>query len=280
MKKTVDDIRKDLDTRGEQTLVVQKDNRLIQNLIRRKYELSVTEQKILCYILSKIDHSAKGDIVEYPVYTYSFNIRQFCRVCGINYDSGANYQGIKAALDKLADNSFWLDYGEGEFRFQWITTPDIQKRNGVVEIEIPRKVMPYLYNLSEKYTSYQLFNILALKSSYSIMLYELFKSWAYKEIFTVDISALRDYLSIGDDKYKEYRDFRRVVLEKSIKEIEEYTDIRVKFRGIRNGRSYSKIEFSVKVLKDEDIEGIEAKRRALAEINGVKYKRGQIHLFE
>ena len=277
MKKNIDEVKEELAVRGEQTLTVSKDNRLIQNLIKHKYELSVTEQKILCYILSKIEQP-EGDIVKDPVYVYSFNIRQFCKVCGIDYENGKNYLNIKTALDKLADNAFWLDYGEGEFRFQWISTPDIQKNNGVIEVEIPRKVMPYLYNLSKKYTSYQLFNVLALKSSYSIMLYELFKSWAYKGTFTVDLSALKQYLSLSEEKYQDYRDFRRVVLERSIKEIEKYTDIRVSFRAIRSGRSYNKIEFTVKVL--EELERAEANRRALAEINGVKYSRGQIHLFE
>lgn len=277
MKKSIEAVEKELALRGEQSLVVSKDNRLIQNLVRRKYELSVTEQKVLCFILSKIE-PPKGDIVEKPVYTYTFNIQHFCKVCGIDYTSGGNYQYIKTALDRLADNSFWLDYGDGEFRFQWIVTPDIQKGNGVIEVEIPKKVMPYLYNLSEKFTSYQLFNVLALKSSYSIMLYELFKSWAYKGTFTVEIAALRGYLSLDEGKYKDYRDFRRVVLERSIREIEEYTDIRVKFSPIRNGRSYSAIEFNVTVLKG--LEGAEANRKALAEINGVNHTPGQMHLFE
>ena len=92
------------------------------------------------------------------------------------------------------------------------------------------------------------------------------------------MSALKQYLSLSEEKYQDYRDFRRVVLERSIKEIEKYTDIRVSFRAIRSGRSYNKIEFTVKVL--EELERAEANRRALAEINGVKYSRGQIHLFE
>ena len=119
---------------------VVKDNKLIQNVTRRKYELTVLVQKVLCFILSKIKPAE--NITSVPEYTYQFNIRDFCRVCGIDYDNGKNYKNVKAALDKLADNSFWLDYGEGEFRFQWIVTPDIRRGQGIIEVEIPKKVMP------------------------------------------------------------------------------------------------------------------------------------------
>ena len=267
------------DLRVSREYPVVKDNKLIQNVTRRKYELSVLEQKVLCYILSKIKPAE--NIASVPEYTYQFNIREFCRVCGIDYDNGKNYKNVKAALDKLADNSFWLDYGEGEFRFQWIVTPDIRRGQGIIEVEIPKKVMPYLYNLSEKFTTYQLYNILALKGSYSIMLYELFKSYAWKKRIVLSIEDLRRYLGIdGEDKkkYKEYKSFRRAVIERSIEEIEKYTDLRVTFEPVRKGRCYVAIEFHIRVT--EGAENWESYRRAMAEINGVKYDPGQIHLFE
>ena len=255
---------------------VVKDNKLIQNVTRRKYELSVLEQKVLCFILSKIKPAE--DITSEPEYTYQFNIRDFCRVCGIDYDNGKNYKNVKAALDKLADNSFWLDYGEGEFRFQWIVTPDIRKGQGVIEVEIPKKVMPYLWNLSEKFTAYQLYNILALKSSYSIMLYELFKSYAWKKTIVLSLDDLRKYLGLDETKYKEYKALRRAVIERSIAEIEKYTDLRITFEPVRKGRYYVALEFHIKVVEGD--ENIESYRRAMAEINGVKYIPGQLHLFE
>lgn len=255
---------------------VVKDNKLIQNVTRRKYELTVLEQKVLCFILSKIKPAE--NIASLPEYTYQFNIRDFCRVCGIDYDNGKNYKNVKTALDKLADNSFWLDYGEGEFRFQWIVTPDIRRGQGVIEVEIPRKVMPYLWNLSEKFTAYQLYNILALKSSYSIMLYELLKSYAWKKNLTLSIEDLRRYLGIGQDKYREYKVFRRAVIDRSIAEIEKYTDLRVTYEPVRNGRYCVAMEFHIRTA--EGAETWESYRRAMAEINGLKYIPGQTHLFE
>ena len=266
----------DMELMDNRSYSIVKDNKLIQNVTRRKYELSVLEQKVLCYILSKIKPAE--NITSVPEYTYQFNIREFCKVCGIDFDNGKNYKNIKSALDRLADNSFWLDYGEGEFRFQWIVTPDIKKGQGVIEVEIPKKVMPYLYNLSEKFTTYQFYNILALKSSYSIMLYELLKSYAWQKHIVLSIEDLRRYLGIGEEKYKEYKAFRRSVIERSIKEIEQYTDLRITFEPVRKGRYIVALEFNLRVT--EGAESWESYRRAMAEINGVKYIPGQLHLFE
>ncbi len=268
------DTQGDYDVNREREFAVVKDNKLIQSVTRRKYELTVSEQKVLAYILSRIKPSVGSD----PQYVIRFEIKQFCKVCGIDYENGKNYRNIKNALDRLAENSFWLDYGEGEFRFQWIVTPDIQRGSGLVEVEIPRKTMPYLWNLSEKFTSYQLYNILALKSSYSIALYELFKSYAHKKTITVTIDELRRYLGIDPEKYKEFKTFRRSVLDRCIHEIETYTDIRVTVTPIRKGRFYQFLQFDIKVLTG--IQGWESYNRTMAEINGVSYMPGQIHLFD
>jgi plasmid replication initiation protein len=277
MRRTYKEVKEEMELRHAQMATVKKDNRLIQKIKRRQYEMTVQEQKVLCYILSIINERDRED-PDNTDYVYTFNTRHFCKVCGIYYDSGSNYRNVKAALDSIASNAFWLDYGEGEIRFQWIAAPDIKKDSGIIEIEIPKKIMPYLRGLTTNYTSYQLYNILALRSSYSVMLYELFKSWVYSGSFRVEVSALREYLGIKDDKYKEYRSFRRAVLERSVKEIEEVTDLRVSYTGIRIGRFCKEIEFTVTTV--EGLEGAEASRRAMAMINGVKYSKNQRHLFE
>lgn len=267
MRMAEDKVLTDFDLKTQRDYPVVKDNKLIQCVTRRKYELSVLEQKVLCYILSKIKPAQNAASV--PEYTYQFNIKDFCRVCGIDSENGKNYINIKAALDKLADNSFWLDYGDGEFRFQWIVTPDIRRGHGTIEVEIPKKVMPYLYNLSERFTTYQLYNILALRGSYSIMLYELLKSYAWKKHIVLSVEELRKYLGVTDEKYRDFKSFRRSIIDRSVKEIEKYTDLRVNYSSVRTGRFCTAIEFQIRIT--DGAENWESYRRAMAEINGEKY---------
>lgn len=255
---------------------VVKDNRVIQEVVKRKYELSVREQKVLGYILSKIRQPINNVMLE-PSYTIQFEIKQFCKICGIDYDSGGNYRQIQDALDSLASDAFWLYKTDSRFRFQWIHSPEINY-GGVIEVEIPKKTMPYLFDMAEKFTEYRLYHILVLKSGYSIALYEWFKSWQYKKRVTVDIPALRAYLGIPDGKYAEYKAFRRGVLERCIREIEGHTDLRIKFKPIRQGRCFTRIEFEITEVDAQT--AAEVERRALAELNGINYMPGQMSLFD
>lgn len=243
--------------------LVVKDNRLIQNVARRKYELSVLEQKVLGFIISMI--KPPKDITDKPIYKYEFDVRLFCKVCGIDFNNGKNYANVKSALKRLADNSFWLDEGDSELYFQWINTPRIYKRSGKVTITISDEVMPYLYNLQERFTAYELYQILALKSPYSIAMYELFKSNAFKKEIRIGIMNLKKYLSL-EDKYSAYKDLKKRVIEPSIKEINTFTDLDILWEPYRQGRGYTAVIFHIS--KKRRWEGLDAYRRTMAEING------------
>ena len=113
---------------------VVKDNKLIQDVTRKKYELSILEQKILGFIISMIKPPTPNS--PFPCYQLEFDIRLFCKVCGIDFENGKNYQNIKVALKRLADNSFWIEEDDDELLFQWINTPRIKKKSGKVIIKI------------------------------------------------------------------------------------------------------------------------------------------------
>lgn len=256
---------------------VVKDNRLINNVSRRKYELTVLEQKTLAYIISKIKPEEVSDLP--TCYRVHFEIQDFCKVTGIDETNGNNYRHIKKALENIADKGFWLEHEGGELYFQWIITPDIFKNKGAIEVDIAPKIIPYLVALRERFVEYELWQVLGLKGKYSIPIFELCKSNAYRKRFNVLLSELRKYLGIEEDKYKEYKEFKRNILTPAITEINNYTSIDLAIEGIRTGRKYTHIEFSVSIK--DGWEGAEAYRRVTAEINGIKHDiPGQTHLFE
>ena len=47
------------------------------------------------------------------------------------------------------------------------------------------------------------------------------------------------------DKYQEFKEFKRRVLNPTIKEINDYTDLQVEFTTLKKGRIINKIEFSI-----------------------------------
>lgn len=229
--------KKEIETKREYWVV--KGNELIQ---KNRFELSLTEQKTIAFICSMIK---KSDNAPYQL-EYEFNIRDYCKVCGIDYAGGKNYKNIKATLKHLSDRSMWLDDGESETLMRWLSYVKITKNSEKVFIEIDRTIAPFLFELKEKFTKYQLYNILAMKSAFSVRIYELLKSYAYQKNKTFDLEELKRLLEVENVKsYVRFPDFRRKVLEKAQEEINELTDLNISYKPITKGKKVIKIEFQI-----------------------------------
>ena len=225
--------------------LVVKANELIQ---KNRFELSLPEQKtiaFICSMIKPIDVKEKLNGASYQM-EYDFNIRDYCKVCGIDYNSGTNYTDIKNILKKLSDRSMWLDDGNGEVLVRWLAKVRTNKRSGLAKIELDRDLIPYLFDLGQRFTQYQLNNILAMKSAFSVRIYELMKSYSFQKSKTFDIDELKLLLMVENIKsYKNFKDFRIYVLEKAQKEINELTDINISFEPILKGKKVVKVKFRI-----------------------------------
>ena len=153
----------------QQTYFVVKDNALIQ---RTRYSLSLQQQKLLLFMISKIKPTDE------PYTDYSMSIRDYCRVCGLDYDNGGNYAYIKHSLKSLADQSMWMRMNSGRhILLRWLDRVIIDENSGTIIFSFHRDMFPYLLNLQECYTSYSIMNVLSMRNSYSIRLYELMRSY-------------------------------------------------------------------------------------------------------
>jgi len=219
---------------------VVKANDLIQ---KSRFNLKVQEQKILLYLISKI----KPDDIELKEHT--FKIQDFCVVCGLDYDNGANYNYIKQTLKSLRDKSIWVTLENGsETTLAWLDYVTIEKNNGTVKIKIYDRMKPYLLHLKERYTQYEILYILAMKSKYSLRLYEILKSYEYQHKKVFDIEEFKKLLSA--ENYILFADFKRFVLDIAMREINDLSDINVTYEIIKERQKFAKIEFTIKLKKD------------------------------
>ncbi len=227
-----------LEARG---FIVVKANDLIQ---KSRFNLSLEEQRIILYLISKI----KPDDEE--LLKYVFSVKDFCQVCGLDDKSGGNYAYIKQTLKGLRDKSVWVKVDKREATLAWIDYVILDERSGDVEIKINEIMKPYLLQLKEKFTQYELIYTLGMKSRYSIRLYELLKSYEYRHGHTFETGELKTRMNA--EHYKSFPDFNRNALSIALREINELTDLEVSHSIIREGRRYAKIKFSVKLKKDLD----------------------------
>lgn len=237
-------------------------------VLKARYDFSVTEQRAIAYICSKIkpiDALDRANGVPYQL-EYEFNILDYCRICGIQ-DNGRQYQDVKDTLKKLRDKSMWLPLDDGsETTVAWLAKATTNKRNGIAKIRIDEDLAPYLFDLKNKFLSYGYKNILNMKSQYSIRLYELLKAYYDMKIsqtdhrepveksrnpkyisWTIEVDDLKRLLMVDNVKSynKDFSLFRMKVLDISQKEINELSNINIYFEPITKGRKTVKIKFTV-----------------------------------
>jgi len=221
---------------------VVKANELIQ---KSRFSLSTQQQKCLLYIISKIKPTDK-DFNE-----QTFDISEFCRVCGLDYSNGANYKYIKNSLKTLRDKSIWVTLEDGsETTLAWINKVTINKKSGKVKIRLDDDMKPYLLQLEEKFAQYELIHTLAMKSQYSIRIYELLKSYQYKKVMDFDIDEFKRL--IDAEKYVNFKDLRVKVIAIAMREIDAYSDLLVNYTPIKKGKKVVGLEFDIKYKNNVD----------------------------
>lgn len=234
--------------------VVYKSNKLIQ---QGKFSLSAQQQKIMLYIISQIQPSD----TEFKL--YEFNIADFCKVCGIDSGNGNNYKGLKEQIQDICNKSRWITLDNGqETIIRWIDKPYIDKNSGKIKIKLDNDLKPYLLQLKNNFTSYELAYTLNFKSKYSIRFYEYIKSIhyhpleEYEHVITIEEFKQR----LNAEKYSNYRDVNARVITPIIREINDKSDMLVEIEPLLYGRKVAALKIKMKY------KGIAEAQRARAAI--------------
>ena len=208
-------------------------------LVEAKYDLSLLEQKFVLLAISKIDPKKidKNEV--------SILVREFCNLIG---SSQERYTEVKEVIKNLRKKEIIITQYDNNNEIQeeliagWINSSHYKK--GVIEIELPKKLMPYLVELKERYTLYNIQNIANLSSKYGIRIYEIMKENEFKKNITLNYDWVKD-LICGNDKFERYYDFKKYVLNPALSEIKEKTDIYLEFTEIRRGKKVESLQFKI-----------------------------------
>ncbi|TGA96341.1 RepB family plasmid replication initiator protein [Sporolactobacillus shoreae] len=226
---------------------VVKANALIQ---KTRYDLTLQEQKIILHVIQLIKPEDK------EFHRYLLSIKEYCQICEMNYKSGKNYENIKKSLKSLRDKSFWLETENGtETLMSWLSKVRIFENKGTIEVELDNDLKPYLLELKKFFTKYKYLYVMAMRSNYSIRLYELLKSYENQRGIRLTIEQLRKMLGIGEKKLTKWYDIRRYVIDQAQKEINELTDIQVKYTTVKQGRSVYAVDFHI-FTKDGKLQNV------------------------
>ena len=239
--------------------MVVKHNSLIQ---KSRHQFTSQQQKAMLYVVSLL--RPEQDEFEWQ----TFDIVEFCEICGIESDGGKNYKALKDALQGLSDKSMWITLEDGTQNLtRWLQNVQIRPKSGKIAIRIDQALKPYLLHLKSNYTEFQLKHTLAMKSKYSVRLYEILRSYEdLSQLENIIFTLARLKTNIGAD-YALWGDFKRRALDPAIKEINKYSDIYVDYIAFKRGKAFDKIHFSIR-KKNEFREQVETERAIYKRING------------
>lgn len=219
---------------AERKQLIVKSNDIIQ---KTRYHLTIQQQKLILYLISKI----RPNDTEFKEYV--FDLKNICQILNISID-GTNYRRLKDSLKKIADTSFWLEIDGKDRLYRWIDDIEINRNETEIRIKLDEDLKPFLLQLKESFTYYQLENVLCFNSKYSVRLYELFKSNEFKSSLLISVEDLKRYLMV-ENKYDRFTLFKTNVLNKAIEEINRYTDLDVDYVLKRKNRIIIDIEFII-----------------------------------
>jgi plasmid replication initiation protein len=234
---------------NQENLVV-KHNKLIE--AKGKMEFTLLEQKMLLALVSEITPE------DYDLNTYKINIKEFLGLSGHKSIGGKDYKNVHNIAESLMEKVIRINEDDGStLSVSFLSSAKTTEKNDYVELSFDKNLKPYLINLKEQFTKYQLENILKLNSGYSIRIYELLKQYEKIRKRKFEIDNLKEFLGIGE-KYERFYDFERFVLKVATKEINTHTDIDIEYEKIKRGRRITHIAFSIQPsVIDEEIKVLE-----------------------
>lgn len=219
--------------------IVSKSNTLIEANSR----LNLVEQKMLLCLASNIEPNDRD------FKTYTFPIRQFHDLLGLS--GSTKYTELSKITKELLSKVIEIRAGEELIQVSWLSSAIYNRNKGTIDMRFDPLLKPFLLELSSKFTSYRLANVVKLKSTYAIRIYELLKQYEDLKERTISLENLRYYLD-AMDVYPNYANFKQRVLKPSQKELAQKTDISFEFEEIKIGRKVQKIRFIIRSQKKKD----------------------------
>lgn len=214
--------------------IVKKDNRLVRSKINIS---NVEASRILANLVACIHTDDKTLKRVYRVAVKDF----------LSDTSGRGYARIKGLCRELAQAIVELEEPDPDgphpiFKAGAIFSR-IEYRKGIIEAEFNGHMAPFLLDLQQCFTQYNLVEYLKLPSIYSQRIFEILKSWSRMPEVVISMTELHRMLDSPSSFRANFKEFRRRVLEKAHKDITTHTSFWYEWEPVKAGRSVEAIRF-------------------------------------
>ena len=201
-------------------LIVYKSNKVVE----AAYKLSLNEQKIILACIAKNDSRKPLSVED----RFEITAKEFSELTGIEINHA--YEALQDVAKNLFNRYVIIDNPEPEnkkikkIQTRWISSISYMPDNGALSIRFAFDMLPYLSELKEKFTRYELKNVGGMTSIYGIRLYELLSQYRSLGRREVVIEWLKSHFEI-EGAYKSIADFKKYVIVPAVDNINKHSDL-------------------------------------------------------
>lgn len=245
-------------------------------IITSRYKATLLENQLTSICLSRV-REQNGE------YIATITASEIKRIFKKEKDSKI-YKKLYIAANNMNGKTIAAEDGKGNFDIISVII-GAHYIDGVFSLEFNPKMKDYLFELKDKYTSYNLANVLDFKSEYSFRVYEICKmdAWMLSDAMPVNVaeyglSELRCIIGDVDtsgrklqammhadkpdwDKivelapnksHERWDNFRRQVLDIAKKEINEQSDICIDYKPVKSGKGAKVVKVKFFIKRNEE----------------------------
>ena len=204
-----------------------------------RYEYTDLRLDIFFYLVSQLRKDSPDRI-------YEIVLKDLSNLTGKEY----HYLYLREATEQMGSRMFEVETDQSLKQMWMFDRVEYMKGTGRIQIEFTKSIQPYLFELKDNFTSFQLYSALRLSSKYAKRIYAICSQW--KDIGKTKkilIHELKRMLYIvdnkGNEKFKQIGEFKRFVLDEAVKQINDRTDLQIGYQLEKQGRSFNSIVFQV-----------------------------------
>ena len=208
-------------------------------VIRASYRLTPNEQAIILQAIAQIP---KGEQISDHV-EYSLCLDALVKRTG--KQRGHAYRDFKSACVSLFERKLTISNGENRLT-RWCQDVVYSDETKTIKIKFGHTILPYLSNLKENFTSYNLQHVAKFKSSYGVRIYELIKQWSNtRSYIEISIDEMKFMFQLGSS-YNQMCNLKNKVINPALRDINDFSDFKVSCENIKTGRKITGLRFKFK----------------------------------
>jgi len=220
----------------------QKNELIVQHnhLIEARYHLTLQEKRLMCWLASQVKQTDE-DFKEHEL-----PIKEFAELIDVKGDH--LYKTLDTITHKLMQKIITIRSlkKKGFAKAALLGGVEYYEGQGIIKLSFHPYLKPYMLQLKDRFTQISLGDVMGLKSVHAMRIYEVLKQYESIGNREISLSDLRDYCGIEEGKYKKFNDFKKDVLDRAKREINNKTDLLIGYEEIKTSRKVTSIKFTIK----------------------------------